>query len=96
MIRFWRDVPAVTNRLRSAFRPMYSVGVGEWPLRFQATFSIWQNAVEMEKFAYKDKAHLDMVSKTRAVGWYKEELFARFHIVNSTGDRIVNFDCQGI
>ena len=43
MIRFWRDVPMVTKRLRSAFKPIYSVGIGEWPLRFQATFSIWKN-----------------------------------------------------
>jgi hypothetical protein len=89
MLRFWSSVPAVNHRLRSAFKPLYAVGVGEWPLRFQATFSIWSDGEEMEDFAYKDESHKAMVKKTRAVKWYKEELFARFHLLRWEGDNII-------
>lgn len=92
MIRFWRDVPSVTNRLKGELKPLYAVGIGEWPLRFQATFSIWENGRQMEKFAYRDNAHSNMVRKTRKINWYKEELFARFHIDHIEGDKIIDFD----
>lgn len=40
----------------------------------------------MKANAYsKQSKHLEMVEKTRALGWYKEELFSRFHIVDSQG-----------
>ncbi|MBK9256648.1 MAG: hypothetical protein IPM42_14265 [Saprospiraceae bacterium] len=91
MIRFWRDVPAVNRRLRSAFYPVFAVGIGEWPLRFQATFSIWKNGDEMEKFAFRDETHRAMIKKTKKVGWYKEELFARFHLLRWEGDNLTGY-----
>lgn len=34
--------------------------------------------------------HIKMVQKTRETGWYKEELFSRFHIRDSIGTLISN------
>jgi hypothetical protein len=91
MIRFWRDVPPVSKSLHdSAQPPLFAAGVGELPFRYQATFSIWENSTLMKEFAYKTKYHGDMVSKTRKVGWYSEELFARFLPYKSEGDVLVS------
>lgn len=89
MIRFWKDVPAVSDSLSQGPRPVFAAGVGELPFRYQATFSIWKNSHEMKTFAYKTRAHADMVAKTRKVGWYSEELFARFVIFRSEGEKLV-------
>lgn len=78
MVRFWKDVPLVSRSLSVANPPLLALGVGEWPFRFQATFSIWQSGEHMRSYAYQHTAHRNMVEKTRKVGWYKEELFARF------------------
>jgi hypothetical protein len=92
MIRFWRDVPPVSKSLNDVSRPpLFAAGVGELPFRYQATFSIWENATLMKAFAYKTKFHADMVSKTRKVGWYSEELFARFLPYKSEGDPLIKF-----
>jgi len=34
------------------------------------------------QFAYKDKAHKEIVKQTKKERWYKEDLFARFLVVN--------------
>jgi hypothetical protein len=89
MIRFWKDVPPVSKSLQG-HTPLFAAGVGELPFRYQATFSIWENGALMKAFAYKTKFHADMVSKTRKVGWYSEELFARFLPYKTEGDRLVD------
>ena len=33
----------------------------------------------MQTYAYQGQFHSQVVRKTRELGWYKEELFARFH-----------------
>lgn len=95
MIRFWRDVPPVSKSLQdNAHSPIFAAGVGELPFRYQATFSIWENSTLMKEFAYKTKFHSDMVYKTRKVGWYSEELFARFLPYKSEGDRLVRIPME--
>jgi hypothetical protein len=90
MIRFWRDVPPVSKSIQDSNPPpLFAAGVGELPFRYQATFSIWENSTLMKTFAYKTKFHADMVSKTRKVGWYSEELFARFTPYKSEGDMLI-------
>jgi hypothetical protein len=37
------------------------------------------NAVQ--NFAYKQKAHADIVKETRKKKWYKEDLFSRFELL---------------
>jgi len=87
LFSFWKDVPSVSKSLQHAPKGLYSAnGVGEWPLIQQATFSVWQNVSLVENYAYHGEKHRNMVTKTRKTGWYAEELFARFHILEVSGD----------
>jgi hypothetical protein len=70
---------------------VFSKGIGEFPLLMQATFSLWKSAESMMDYAYKNPKHTEMVKKTRELGWYSEELFARFEPYKIEGDLIENF-----
>ena len=84
--QFWRFVPPVSRSMSTHKEGLlFSVGIGELPLIQQATFSLWENSHHMMNFAYKSKLHKRVVKRTREVGWYKEELFARFHPFASFG-----------
>ena len=66
---------AVTKNGVSFFK-----GIGELPFVQQATFSIWESEDDINNFAYSNTSHKNIVSKTKKQKWYKEDLFARFHI----------------
>ena len=84
--RFWRFVPAVSRSMEDKEGLLFSVGIGELPLVQQATFSLWQNSELMMAYAYRSKHHKEVVRRTRELGWYKEELFCRFHPYRTEGD----------
>jgi hypothetical protein len=75
---FWRKVGKVSQSLENYDGLAFSIGVGEWPLIQQATISIWKTQSEMLDYAYKNQKHREVVMLTRKLGWYKEEMFARF------------------
>jgi len=81
LVNFWKDVPQVSQSIMQKEGRRFSIGIGELPLVMQATFSIWDSAEQMMDFAYKSKYHREVVAKTRKLGWYKEEMFARFEIL---------------
>lgn len=79
LLSFWRQVPKVSNRLEHHQAGLlFSKGVGEVPLLQQATFSLWKSREAMVEYAYRSANHREMIKKTKALGWYKEELFAEF------------------
>jgi hypothetical protein len=82
---FWRAVPPVVADLHADPGLLLSVGIGEAPVGLQGTFSIWASATALRDFAYRRSPHAEVVRRTAAVGWYAEELFARFAVLQTTG-----------
>lgn len=76
---FWKFVPIVSRSAHNKKGMIFSKGIGEVPIIQQATFSIWENSEYMMDYAYKSEFHKEVVKKTREIGWYKEDLFARFY-----------------
>jgi len=82
---FWRAVPPVSADLRTVAGLRWAVGIGEAPIGLQGTFSLWDSAAELREFAYNRAAHQEAIARTSTVGWYAEELFARFAVLSSSG-----------
>ena len=81
---FWSAVPGTAEGLESNPGFLYSVGIGEVPFIKQATFSIWRSAEDMEAFAYHKQAHREVIRRTHQEGWYAEEMFLRFRVLQET------------
>jgi hypothetical protein len=82
---FWRAVPPVSADLARVEGLRLAVGVGEAPVGLQGTFSVWSGAEALTRFAHRRKAHADVVRRTATEGWYAEELFARFEVLDLDG-----------
>jgi len=82
---FRRNIKRAADAMCTAPGFILSAGIGENPFFDQATFSVWADADSMKSYAYKSFDHSDVIKLTREREWYKEELFARFSIVDSWG-----------
>lgn len=82
---FWRAVPPVIGALKSNPGLIAAIGIGEAPLGLQGTFSLWRDNSALRDFAYKSSAHNGVIAATREIGWYSEELFARFVVDSASG-----------
>ncbi|WP_433090294.1 monooxygenase [Dactylosporangium sp. CA-052675] len=84
---FWRSIEGIAvdgaEGLHCAF------GFGEAPVGFQGTMSVWRSAADVVRFAYRRPEHAAVVTRTAELGWYAEELFARFRVLGIDGDREV-------
>ncbi len=82
---FLGAVPVVARHLLQQEALINSVGIGEVPLFYQATLSVWRSLPAISAFAYKSQPHSDVIHRTRRERWYSEELFARFRPLASFG-----------
>lgn len=82
---FWRSVPPVSQDLNASAGLITSLGIGEAPIGLQGTFSIWESNESITAFSSKQKPHADVIARTHETGWYSEELFARFKVINMSG-----------
>jgi hypothetical protein len=85
MATFWRSVPPVSAELHRSPGLRFAVGIGEAPVGLQGTFSLWESADALTGFAYRREPHLAVVRRTVELGWYAEELFARFAVLDVEG-----------
>jgi hypothetical protein len=83
---FWKSVPPVVLDLHANPGLIAAIGIGEAPIGLQGTFSMWRSASALRDFAYKGKAHQVAIAQTEAIGWYSEELFARFEVLELRGE----------
>lgn len=85
ILAFLRAVPAVSQQLLKQTHFISSVGVGEAPLLYQGTISLWRSLPAITAFAYGPDSHSDVIKRTHREQWYQEELFARFKPIDSWG-----------
>ncbi|MGZ6827384.1 MAG: monooxygenase [Mycobacteriales bacterium] len=81
---FWRAVPPVRRALATSPGLRASLAVGEAPVGLQGTVSLWDCAASARAFT-TGPAHARAVARTAEVGWYAEELFARFEVLSASG-----------
>jgi heme-degrading monooxygenase HmoA len=84
-LRFWSAVPPVSADLHRAPGLRVALGIGEAPLGLQGTFSVWDSAEALKRFAYEQAPHAAVVARTGREGWYAEELFARLGVLSTSG-----------
>jgi hypothetical protein len=84
-LTFWRAVPPVSADLHRSPGLRLAVGIGEAPVGLQGTFSLWESATALTDFAHRGAAHVEAIRRTAEVGWYAEELFARFAVLSVEG-----------
>jgi hypothetical protein len=64
-------------------------GIGEAPLGWQGTVTVWRSSTDLLDFAYRQPEHRSAIMRTPTERWYAEELFARFEVRAVLGDRTV-------
>jgi hypothetical protein len=88
-VTFWRAVPPVAAALAGAPGLLAKFGVGEAPIGWQGTVSVWRSTTDLTGFAYRQPEHRAVIDRTPVDRWYAEELFARFAVRDIVGDRSV-------
>jgi len=83
--RFWRAARPVVADLGRRPGLLLALGVGEAPLGYQGTVSLWRSADDLRAFAYRGAPHREVARRTPAERWYAEELFARLALLDVAG-----------
>jgi len=94
-LTFWRAIPPVVREVDGAPGLLARFGIGEAPIGWQGTVSVWRSAADLLGFAYRQPEHRAVIARTPTDRWYAEELFARFAVDEITGDRAVLGWCEG-
>ncbi len=84
-LRFWKRVPDISSVIGADRSVAFKIGIGEVPLMQQVTFSIWPDSDSMAEFARRDGPHARAIRAVREGDWFREELYARFHVLSDDG-----------
>jgi len=88
-LTFWNAVPPVNAELHAADGLLARFGMGEAPIGWQGTVTVWRSTADLVGFAYRQPQHRAVIARTPTDNWYAEDLFARFAIREISGDRAV-------
>ena len=88
-LTFWNAVPPVSAELNTADGLQARFGIGEAPIGWQGTVTVWRSTADLVGFAYRQPQHRAVIARTPTDNWYAEDLFARFAIREISGDRAV-------
>ncbi|MEU7902370.1 monooxygenase [Actinoplanes sp. NPDC049118] len=88
-VTFWRAIAPVARELAAAPGLLARFGIGEAPIGWQGTVSVWRSEADLTGFAYRQPEHRAVIARTPAARWYAEDLFARFAVRDISGDRAV-------
>lgn len=84
-LKFWRHEPAISAMIGKDPNVIFKIGIGEFPLVQQVTFSIWPDTRSMAEFARAGGPHAEAIRDVRARGLFAEELYARFRVLGDAG-----------
>lgn len=84
LARFWGRVPNISRVIGQDPNVVFKIGIGEVPWLHQVTFSIWPDAERMAQFA-RQGPHAEAIRAVRSEGWFREELYARFALIDDDG-----------
>ena len=82
---FWKQALRINQEFAQHPGCLLALGIGEWPVVQQATFSVWKDAQSMKDFAYGSQLHQQAIRGTHEQHWFKEDLFARFVPIATEG-----------
>lgn len=82
---FWSAVPPVALDVHGGGGLTFAMGIGEAPVGLQGTFSTWSDGAALTDFAHRRSPHQRVIAQTAQLGWYSEELFARFALLSAHG-----------
>lgn len=85
-VTFWRAIAPVARALPETPGLLTAFGIGEAPLGWQGTVSVWRGHPDLVRFAYRHPEHRRAIARTPTANWYAEELFARFTVLDIQGD----------
>ncbi len=83
--RFWSHVPSISQMVGSDPNVVFKIGMGETPLFYQMTFSIWPDGESMSAFARGNTFHGKAIKSAFSEKWLVEYFFARFRLLGSEG-----------
>jgi heme-degrading monooxygenase HmoA len=86
ILPFWRRVSGVSKSQKDFPGQLFSQGIGALPWIEQATFSVWASEQDMMNFAHlQNKKHQDAIHVTRRLKGFREEIYARFQLLDAYG-----------
>jgi hypothetical protein len=88
-LTFWRAIGPVAAEVDEAPGLLARFAIGEAPIGWQGTVSVWRDSACLTRFAYRQPEHRAVIARTPADRWYAEDLFARFAVREISGDRSV-------
>lgn len=83
--RFWSRVPNISQMVGSDPNVVFKIGMGETPLFYQMTFSIWPDGESMSAFARGNTYHGKAIQSAYSEKWLVEYFFARFRLLGTEG-----------